>query len=357
MKRQASVQDISWFLDLNNVSKLNLNPPYQRRSVWTPSDRKFFLDTIFRNYPCPPIFIHKTIDDSGSTTYHVVDGKQRLETIIRFAENKMPISKEFGDERLNGKRFKSLDSDLKKIFWNYSLAVDFIEIPEGLDINEVFDRVNRNSRNLERQELRHARFNGWFITEAEKEADDDIFWQNIKVTTLAKAKRMKNVQLVSELILILIDKKIHGFSQNFLDDSYAKYEEIELEGGEVIIDEEEYIQKKNFVKGFLQEMENYNSCVSTYGKVAYNLYVLFAVVCLENMNKSPEDVANIYISFMAEIDVFKKSDDAEELFNSPAQKSNNWELAFKYYKNTRGANTDYNQRNERFEALREVIIA
>ncbi|MCT4629059.1 DUF262 domain-containing protein [Winogradskyella sp.] len=355
MKRQASVQDITWFLDLNNVSKLNLNPPYQRRSVWTPSDRKFFLDTIFRNYPCPPIFIHKTIDDSGSTTYHVVDGKQRLETIIKFANNKIAMSKEFGDERLDGKRFKNLDPDLKKIFWNYNLAVDFIEIPEGLDINEVFDRVNRNSRNLERQELRHARHNGWFINEAEKEADDDKFWQNIKVTTLAKAKRMKNVQLVSELLLILIDGKIHGFSQNFLDDSYALYEEIELEGGETIVDEEEYLDKKNKVKSILQEMENHNECVSTYAKVAYNLYVLFAFIGLEDTGKTPVELAQSYKNFMEEIELFKKSDDAEELFNNPDQKSENWENAFKYYKNTRGANTDLYQRNERYEALKDVL--
>jgi hypothetical protein len=33
--RRVTTQDISWFLDLDNNKQLNLDPPYQRRSVWT----------------------------------------------------------------------------------------------------------------------------------------------------------------------------------------------------------------------------------------------------------------------------------------------------------------------------------
>ena len=270
MKRQPSVQDISWFIDLANRDQLDLNPPYQRRSVWTASDRKFFLDTIFRNFPCPPIFIHKTIDDNGLVTYHIVDGKQRIETILLFAENRIAMDKNFGDDRLNGLRFKKIDSEMKKVFWNYNVPVDFMDI-DGLDINEVFDRVNRNSRNLERQELRHARYDGWFIKEMEGEADEDEFWESIKVTNKTKAKRMKNVQLVSELLLILIDNKISGFSQDYLDESYALYDSIEGEDGELLIDIEEYNKKKKEVKSFVSLMEAHNKCITEKSKTNYNL--------------------------------------------------------------------------------------
>ena len=81
MDRRVTTQDISWFLDLFNQNQLNLDPAYQRRSVWNPKDRRFFLDTIFRGYPSPSIFLHKEIDESGRTIYAVVDGEQRLETI------------------------------------------------------------------------------------------------------------------------------------------------------------------------------------------------------------------------------------------------------------------------------------
>jgi hypothetical protein len=54
--RRVTQQDLSWFLDLYAQGKLNLNPPYQRKSVWMPKDKRFFLDTVLNNYPCPAIY-------------------------------------------------------------------------------------------------------------------------------------------------------------------------------------------------------------------------------------------------------------------------------------------------------------
>ncbi len=83
MQRRSTTQDISWFLDLRRNNQFDLNPPYQRRSVWNLKDRRFFLDTVFRGYPCPPIFLHKTINAEQKTVYAVVDGKQRLQTLFK----------------------------------------------------------------------------------------------------------------------------------------------------------------------------------------------------------------------------------------------------------------------------------
>jgi hypothetical protein len=47
MQRRPTTQDISWFLDLYKNGQLDLDPPYQRRSVWSRKHRRFFLDTIF----------------------------------------------------------------------------------------------------------------------------------------------------------------------------------------------------------------------------------------------------------------------------------------------------------------------
>ena len=135
-------RDIAWFLDLYQNEQLNLDPPYQRRSVWTGKDRKFFLDTIFRNYPCPAVFLHKEIDaERGRMIYHVVDGKQRLETIILFSRNDIAIDKDYGDERLNGKKWKQIehDPDLNMHFQHYALPVEFMDIDDSTVISEVFE--------------------------------------------------------------------------------------------------------------------------------------------------------------------------------------------------------------------------
>lgn len=66
MARTISPQDVSWFLDLNEKEQLDLDPPYQRRSVWTLKDKRFFIDTILNGYPAPPIFLHKSLDHCGT---------------------------------------------------------------------------------------------------------------------------------------------------------------------------------------------------------------------------------------------------------------------------------------------------
>jgi len=101
---------------LNAKDQLDLNPSYQRRSVWTPKDRRFFLDTVLRDYPTGPIFLHKSIDEGGSPTFHVVDGKQRLETIILFSKDELRAPQEFGDAQINNRSFLSCLRKTKKGF-------------------------------------------------------------------------------------------------------------------------------------------------------------------------------------------------------------------------------------------------
>jgi disulfide oxidoreductase YuzD len=348
MKRQPSVHDVSWFLDMHRTRQLDLEPSYQRKSVWTTADRKYFLDTIFRGYPSPPIFVHKTINDNGVSEYHVVDGKQRLQTIILFSENKFALDKTFGDSKLDGKKFNELDGELKKVFWNYSLNVDYLDIDEKTNVNEIFDRINRNSRNLEPQELRHAKFNGWFISEAESEADENPFWEQIKVSTKANAKRMKNVQLVSELLLIIIENKIVGFDQDYLDQKYAQLDN--AEEVQALIDVEDYNEKKESIKDTLLAMDRANKSISVYGKSANNIYPLWAVLALKNVELSALEIATRYLDFMNLVQKLTKAENIDAVLQ---EESNNplTTKAFSYLKNSRGASTDYNQRNERVQQL------
>jgi hypothetical protein len=353
MKRQPTPQHITWFLDLVKNKQIDLNPSYQRKSVWTPKDRRFFLDTIFRNYPAPPIFFHREISDSGQTTYHVVDGKQRLETIINFSEDKIAMDKGFGDENLDGKKFKDLSIDYKRKFWDYLLVVDFIDDVGGNNIKEVFDRVNRNSKNLEPQELRHARFDGWFITETEKESEESFWWDS-KVNTRAKEKRMKNIQLISELLLITLEKKIVGFSQEYLDEMYAKYDVID--DLDEPLDLDEYIAKKTQIKLILFEMNQVNKCIEIFGKTANNLYTLWAVISL-NIETVPSgrELAERYEQFMKSVQGYIETALPTDL--APITNPTPLEATtYTYYANSKGASTEEPQRKMRYIALTQFLL-
>jgi hypothetical protein len=337
---------LKWFLDMYHNGQLNLDPPYQRRSVWTLKDRRFFLDTIFRNYPSPAVFLHKEIDQAqGKMIYHVVDGKQRLETIVLFTQNNIALDKEYGDTRLNGKKWQSIENepDLTAHFYNYALSIEFIDTDNNTVINEVFDRLNRSSRKLERQELRHAKYDGWFIKIAEAEAEEDE-WERLGLVTKARMRRMKDVQSISELLIVLLKNRIIGYDQDTLDDIYAEYDSPQ----ETVLnfDEEEFKKKLQFTKDYILRMETHNGAVTEYARGVGNFYSLWAFIALNQPHLGiPEITAERYSGFMEKVATLAKGKNENDPYS----------MACNYLKNSIKANTAQ-QREARNRILENILL-
>lgn len=353
MNRRPSTQDISWLLDLHSNKQLDLNPPYQRRSVWTRKDKQFFLDTIFRNYPIPAIFLHKTIDAGGKATYHVVDGKQRTQTILDFVNNKIRMPSNYGDNRLDGKKWSNLEGEqaLKQRFWNYQLTVEMIDIVEGTVVNEVFERLNRNSRKLTAQELRHAKYEGWLITFVEAEAEK-FDWQTLGVATAARAKRMVDTQFISELVLVVLEEDLMGFDQDALNELYAKYDDPDEE---TIPNWNPELQLKRLeqVKAYLVQMNTEKATVETYAKGFGHFYTLWAFIALSPKLPTPKKLAASYAAFMQLVQKLAEQDDLEAFLHKA--KKGEYTLALTYLNNARGASTDLGPRQERLKALTSAL--
>jgi uncharacterized protein with ParB-like and HNH nuclease domain len=169
--RRHNQQTIAWFNDLNKRGLLDLDPPYQRRSVWNQAYKDTFIDTILIQYPSPAIFLYQEISPDGQTMLHVVDGKQRLTAIFEFVSGEFPVPETAQTTQLRGKSFEQLAADVKTNFWTYEFSVEYLPTNEEGLINGIFERINKNVAKLTRQELRHARFSGVFITAAEQLAD------------------------------------------------------------------------------------------------------------------------------------------------------------------------------------------
>lgn len=223
VKRSINTQNVAWFVDLINRGLVDLDPPYQRRSVWTKQYKRFFIDTIMRNYPSPPIFLSLRIENDGTTRYGVVDGKQRLESILQFVKGEIAIPPDAGDIRLNGKYFAELSDDDKKRFWSYLISVENLQDTTEEEINQSFDRLNRNVLKLTPQELRHAKFDGKFIRLVTEVAEDP-FWQDVCISTRTTVRRMRDVEFVSELFLLTM-KGIQTSGKDTLDQAYVDYDE------------------------------------------------------------------------------------------------------------------------------------
>ncbi len=93
-------------------------PDYQRDcDQWDEAKKSLFIESILNNLTIPAFFFCRDEEYNDE----VIDGQQRLTTILQFAQDKFEVSK---DESINyllpnavqyrGKRFSDLDKTLKK---------------------------------------------------------------------------------------------------------------------------------------------------------------------------------------------------------------------------------------------------
>jgi hypothetical protein len=232
LQRNATTMSIASFHEQNQLNKYNYNPPYQRKSVWTDEKQSYFIDSILRNFPIPPIFLHRKIDaDTGRTSFDVIDGKQRLTAIARFISNDIPAANEYGPAEepngLDGAYFKDLSSDenlaeFRSAFWKYDIPVEYIDPTDVGLIEDVFDRLNRNGEPLNGQELRNAQYHSTPLLNAvDNLISHPYLKKRLEVTDLA---RMEDKEFCSECLLSTLVGKVIGSSQEILDKLYNEHQ-------------------------------------------------------------------------------------------------------------------------------------
>jgi hypothetical protein len=230
LDRASNNISISNFYEEYTVGKYDMNPPYQRLSVWSPEKKAFFIDSILKNLPIPPVFLRQKIDNTtGKTSYEVIDGKQRLTSIVEFIEDGFATADEgedpFHDEELAGRLFSELEEErlaqYKKMFWRYQIPVEYIDSDDPVVIDRIFDRLNRNGEPLNGQELRHSNYYESPLLKLSYRLSKHSFWAK-RLETTDKA-RMEDVEFISELLFTLLEGSELTATDTDLDQYYEKY--------------------------------------------------------------------------------------------------------------------------------------
>jgi hypothetical protein len=227
MDYEVSLQTIAWFNRLNNDKSLEISPKFQRRAVWMEKERSFLMDTILGELPFPEVYMQvKTDAASGVQEHIVVDGQQRITSILKFIDNDfcLPLN-----ENWQGQYFRDLTDSQKELFWDYKIVVRFLRKTNDDEIRNIFTRLNTNNVVLNDQELRNARYTGFFKQLAERLADNPYF-QSIGLFTPRDVRRMLDIEYVSELLL----RQIYGITnkKDLLEVAYVEFDEefpIEIE--------------------------------------------------------------------------------------------------------------------------------
>ncbi|WP_134087994.1 DUF262 domain-containing protein [Olivibacter sp. XZL3] len=220
--RTYSIND---FLEWNDKKQLQLSPKFQRKSVWTDDARSYLMDTIVRGKPVPKIFIRQTLNvESRQSIREVVDGQQRLRTIISYINDGFTINKKHND-RFGGYYFSQLsniDQEIQAQILNYELAVDLLVNLPDKEILDIFSRLNSYSVTLNEQEKIHANHFSEFKIVVDNIAHKyNEFWTSSKLLTNQRILRMEDATLVADLVVATLEgiqskKQIKSF--------YNKYE-------------------------------------------------------------------------------------------------------------------------------------
>jgi hypothetical protein len=134
-------------------------PSFQRGFIWKPSTKKRFIESILMRLPIPVVYMSETVDDK----LEVIDGQQRLTTIVQFIDGKFSLSGLKVLDDLNGMLYSDLNPKYKKLFNDYQVTSRVLESSCPPDLKfDMFERLNTGSAQLNKQELRNCICRGRF---------------------------------------------------------------------------------------------------------------------------------------------------------------------------------------------------
>ena len=221
LKTDYSKRTLNEIVLLFQHGQVNLSPGFQRKSVWSDVDRRRLIQSIISEYPLPNIFLYRR-SSRGKPVYDVIDGKQRLETILmflgigRFKRQRFDVKLELtGDGLLwwDWKAIRKYSPEVRHRVECYPIQT--VEVSGELsEIVDLFVRINSTGKRLTSGEKRHARFyNSRFLREAERlvrRYEKPLLQQ--RILSRGQLDRMKGTELFCELLMSiqqsgLINKK------------------------------------------------------------------------------------------------------------------------------------------------------
>lgn len=127
---------------------VDFNPDYQRGYVWTQEDKELLLDSVFKNIDIGK-FVFIRLSDAEwmerNFGYEILDGKQRLSTLIEFYENKLTYK---------GKYFNDLSGMDRAVFKNHMVSVAEVNETDKKTVLKYFLMLNRTGKAMNEAHLK-----------------------------------------------------------------------------------------------------------------------------------------------------------------------------------------------------------
>lgn len=233
-------------------------PDYQREFIWNEEQQARFIESLLLNLPVPYLFVADTGHGKYEGRLEIVDGSQRIRTLVRFLGNELMLQ---GMKKLplaNGFFFKDFSKPRQLRFNRKTLRM--IELTEQADEEarrEIFDRLNSGGTNLELMEKRRGSQDGPFMTFIQR-CSENILFRHLCPVSKARSDRAEYPELILRYFAYIdnylnFDKSVDDFLNDVLERGNKSFDEERLKAEfEGMLS---YVEK-SFPQGFRKSANN-----------------------------------------------------------------------------------------------------
>lgn len=264
-------------------------PDYQREFIWDEKQQSRFIESILLNLPIPYIFVADIGHGKYEGRLEIVDGSQRVRTLVRFLGNELRLSNLKKLPLANGFIFDDLSKPRQLRFKRKTLRmIELTEMADEEARREIFDRLNSGGTNLENMERRRGSQDGEFLKFIDKVSEDKTF-REICPISKARYDRAEYQELVLRYFAYSdsyskFDKSVDDFLTNFLIEGNKGFDKdrLEREFNAMI-----YFVKTYFPNGFKKNNNNTSVPRIRFESIAVGVTLALRI----NPNLVPTDIS------------------------------------------------------------------
>lgn len=218
---------------MHERKRLLTNPDFQRDFIWENPMQTRFIDSLIKSLPIPSMCVAL---DNATDERIVIDGRQRMSTIVRFlGEEEKPwrLSKlDDIDPIISGKTPKQIKEENQNYFdrvEEHTLPITVLRYDKGKQnhmdyIFKIFHRLNTGGKPLKNQEIRNCIYGGP-LNNLLRDLDEMPEWRCLNHMKPNDNRRFVKQELILRFFAFLYQEKeaYKGGMAKFLNDFMSKY--------------------------------------------------------------------------------------------------------------------------------------
>lgn len=130
---------LATFKQMVDDSYLTIEQSFQREYFYDNMQASSVVEYVLLGFPLVKIYLSDDIDG-----FSLIDGKQRILSLMRFINNEFPLSGLEILNELNGKYFNDLDDSLQKRYENSEVSTVVIKKASPEQKSNIFLRINQS---------------------------------------------------------------------------------------------------------------------------------------------------------------------------------------------------------------------